>query len=125
MAKQTIDWTLCYVLDDEYDLWEMETAVKAANWELFKNQLFKLYSGSTGERKYTLPYLKVLVKKWAANFIKTTEEFGTYCYDFEQLSDNHLYLCSVLGKLSIVYSHLLGSRFNLSSSRVPLDSGIV
>ena len=39
-----------------------------------------------------------------------------HCYNFEQLSDNHLYLCSVLSKLSIVYSHLLGSRFNLSSS---------
>ena len=48
-----------------------------------------------------------------------------HCYNFEQLSDNCLYLCSVLGKLSIVYSCLLGSRFNLSSSRVPLTSGIV
>ena len=38
------------------------------------------------------------------------------CYDFEQLSDNCLYLCLVLGKLSIVYSCLLGSKFNLSSS---------
>ena len=47
------------------------------------------------------------------------------CYNFEQLSDNRLYSCSVLGKLSIVYSHLLGSRFNLSSPRVPLVSGIV
>ena len=47
------------------------------------------------------------------------------CYDFEQLSDNCLYSCLVLGKLSIVYSHSLGSRFNLSSPRVPLVSGIV
>ena len=42
------------------------------------------------------------------------------CYDFKQLLDNCLYLCSVLGKLSIVYSHLLGSRFNLSTFRLPL-----
>ena len=48
-----------------------------------------------------------------------------YCYDFEQLLDSSLYLCSVLGRLSIVYSHLLGSRFNLSSLRMPLVSGIV
>ena len=47
------------------------------------------------------------------------------CYDFELLSDSSLYLCLVLGKLSIVYSHLLGSRFNLSSPRVPLVGGIV
>ena len=47
------------------------------------------------------------------------------CYDFELLSDSSLYLCLVLGKLPIVYSHLLGSRFNLSSPRVPLVSGIV
>ena len=26
------------------------------------------------------------------------------CYDFKLLSDNRLYSCSVLGKLSIVYS---------------------
>ena len=50
---------------------------------------------------------------------------GGMCYNFEQLSDSSLYLCLVLGKLSIVYSHLLGSRFNLSSLRVPLVSGIV
>ena len=47
------------------------------------------------------------------------------CYNFEQLSDSCLYLCLVLGKLSIVYSRLLGSRFHLSSPRVPLVSGIV
>ena len=47
------------------------------------------------------------------------------CYNFEQLSDSSLYSCSVLGRLSIVYSCLLGSRFSLSSSRVPLVSGIV
>ena len=48
-----------------------------------------------------------------------------YCYDFKLLSDSSLYSCSVLGKLSIVYSRLLGSRFNLSSPRVPPVSGIV
>ena len=42
------------------------------------------------------------------------------CYDFEQLSDNRLYLCLVLGKLSVVYSRLLGYRFNLSAFIVPL-----
>ena len=42
------------------------------------------------------------------------------CYDFKQVTDNCLYLCSVLGRSSIVYSHFLGSSFNLSSSRVPL-----
>ena len=47
------------------------------------------------------------------------------CYDFEQLSDSSLYLCSVLSKLSIVYSRFTGSRFNLSSPRMPLVSGIV
>ena len=47
------------------------------------------------------------------------------CYDFKLLSDSSLYSCLVLGKLSIVYSCLLGSRFNMSSPRVPLVSGIV
>ena len=51
--------------------------------------------------------------------------FKTGCYNFKQLSDNCLYLCSVLGKLSTVYSCLLGSGFNLSSFWVPLGSGIV
>ena len=50
---------------------------------------------------------------------------GRMCYNFEQLSDSSLYSCLVLSKLSIVYSHLLGSRFNRSSPRVPLVSGIV
>ena len=42
------------------------------------------------------------------------------CYDFKQLSDSCLYSHSVLGKLSIVYNHLLGSRFSLSAFRMPL-----
>ena len=50
---------------------------------------------------------------------------GIDCYNFELLSDSSLYSCLVLGKLSIVYSCLLGSRFNLSSPRVPLVGGIV
>ena len=43
----------------------------------------------------------------------SSKDSPALCYDFEQLSDSSLYLCLVLGKLSIVYSHLLGSRFNL------------
>ena len=31
MAKQTIDWMLHYVPDDQYNLWEMQTAVEAAD----------------------------------------------------------------------------------------------
>ena len=58
-------------------------------------------------------------------FLLCFSYFSCFCYDIEQLSDNCLYLCLVLGKLSIVYSHLLGSRFNLSSPRMPLVSGIV
>ena len=67
--------------------------------------------------------LSLALVLWKAHMARWCIHLG--CYDFEQLSDNRLYSCLVLGKLSIVYSHLLGFRFNLSSPRVPLVSGIV
>ena len=43
------------------------------------------------------------------------------CYDFKPSSDNCLYSCLVLGRLSTVYSRCTWFQFNLSAQRVPLD----
>ena len=66
-----------------------------------------------------------LVPEEFQDYLDIFSEEKAHCYNLKPLSDRSLYLCLVLGKLSIVYSYLLGSRFNLSSPRVPLVGGIV
>ena len=60
----------------------MQDTVGAGDWEQFKKQLYKLYLGSTGERKYAIADLKALVEKWGADPMETSEEFGIYHCSF-------------------------------------------
>ncbi|KAF8800911.1 hypothetical protein BYT27DRAFT_7262472 [Phlegmacium glaucopus] len=55
--RQTIDWTIRYAPNEERELWQMQDAVTSSIWADFKKELFDLYPGSTGERKYSVASL--------------------------------------------------------------------
>ena len=76
-AKQQIEWAVCYAPNIR-ELWEMQKSVKTDNWDQFKKELFKLYPGSSGERKYSITNLQMLVEKQATVKIKDGEDFREY-----------------------------------------------
>jgi hypothetical protein len=80
--KQTIEWTVRYAPSKENELWDAQDAVGTGNWIQFKSELYDLYPGSTGDRKYSVMNLTALVEKQAANSIQDAEEFGSYRRSF-------------------------------------------
>ena len=71
---------------DEQDLWHTLKAVKAGNWGNFKTELLDCYPGSTGDQKYSMASLKVLIKKQASDSIQNAKEFGTYKRSFMKIA---------------------------------------
>ncbi|KAF8810507.1 hypothetical protein BYT27DRAFT_7220648 [Phlegmacium glaucopus] len=63
--KQTIDWTIRYAPNEERELWQLQDAVTSSIWADFNKELFDLYPGSTGERKYSVASLTSLVEDQA------------------------------------------------------------
>ncbi|KAF8817594.1 hypothetical protein BYT27DRAFT_7063144, partial [Phlegmacium glaucopus] len=80
--KQTIEWTIRYAPSEERELWQMQDAVATSKWIDFKKDLFDLYPGSTGERKYSVASLKTLVEDQALRSIWNAEELGAYQRSF-------------------------------------------
>jgi gag-polyprotein putative aspartyl protease len=76
--KQTIEWAVRYAPNDEKELWQMQEAVGTDDWEQFKKEIFELYPGSTGERKYSIANLQTLIEKQALVNIEDSDDFGTY-----------------------------------------------
>ena len=76
--KQYIEWTIRYAPNEERELWEMQESVGTEDWEQFKKELFELYPGSTGERKYSIANLQSLIDKQAMSNIEDADEFGVY-----------------------------------------------
>jgi hypothetical protein len=56
----------------------MQEAVGTDDWEQFKKEIFELYPGSTGERKYSIANLQTLIEKQALVNIEDSDDFGTY-----------------------------------------------
>lgn len=77
-SKQTIEWAVRYAPNDERELWQMQEAVATEDWEQFKKEIFELYPGSTGERKYSIANLQTLIEKQALVNIEDSDDFGTY-----------------------------------------------
>ena len=80
--KQHIEWAVHYSPNDERELWQLQSAVGTDDWEKFKKELFELYPGSTGERKYSIANLQTLIEKQATADIADAEEFGVYRRSF-------------------------------------------
>lgn len=76
--KQTIDWIIRYAPSDKREQWQMQEYVGTADWDNFKKDLFDLYPGSTGERKYSIVNLQTLIEKQVQVIIEDAEDLGTY-----------------------------------------------
>ena len=81
-GKQTISAAIRYAPVEEYELWKMQDSVGTDNWEQFKEELFDLYPGSTGERRYSVANLQSLAKRQALAVITNAKEFGAYQRSF-------------------------------------------
>ena len=77
-SKQTIEWAVRYAPNDERELWQMQEAAATEDWEQFKKEIYELYPGSTGERKYSIANLQTLIEKQALVNIEDSDDFGTY-----------------------------------------------
>lgn len=80
--KQIIEWAIRYAPNEERELWEMQESVGTEEWKKFKKELFELYPGSTGERKYSIANLQTLIDKQALANIEEAEDFGAYRRSF-------------------------------------------
>ena len=80
--KQKIEWAIRYAPNEERELWEMQESVGTEEWEKFKKELFELYPGSSGERKYSIANLQSLIEKQASSRIEDAEDFGVYRRSF-------------------------------------------
>jgi hypothetical protein len=81
-GKQRIEWAVRYAPNDERELWQMQEAVGSDDWVQFKKELFELYPGSSGERKYSIANLQTLIEKQALATIEDADEFGIYRRSF-------------------------------------------
>ena len=81
-GKQKIEWAIRYAPNEERELWQMQESVGTDDWEEFKRELFELYPGSTGERKYSIANLQTLIDKQALVNVEDAEDFGVYRRNF-------------------------------------------
>ena len=81
-GKQKIEWAVRYAPNDERELWQMQDVVGSDDWKQFKSELFELYPGSTGERKYSIANLQTLIEKNALVNIEDADDFGAYRRNF-------------------------------------------
>jgi hypothetical protein len=62
-SRQKIKWTTHYAPIDDIELWKMQKSLHSGNWINFKKEIYALYPGSTGDRKYRTLDLEVLTEK--------------------------------------------------------------
>ena len=84
--RQTIEWAIRYCPTESYELWSSLDAAKGNDWATFKTELCGYYPGSTGDRRYSVANLEMLVEKQAASPITTSEQFGAYYRAFNTIS---------------------------------------
>ena len=84
--QDKIKWTVRYTPSEDAELWEMQTNYETGNWEEFKKELYALYPGSTGDRKYSVANLEALTEKQATIPMETSEEFGRYYRAFSKVA---------------------------------------
>ena len=84
--QDKIKWTVRYAPSEDAELWEMQAHYETDNWEEFKNELYALYPGSTGDRKYSVANLEALTEKQATIPMESSEEFGRYYRAFSKIA---------------------------------------
>ena len=84
--EDKIKWTVRYAPSEDAELWEMQAHYETDNWEEFKKEIYALYPGSTGDRKYSVANLETLTEKQATIPMESSEEFGRYYRAFSKIS---------------------------------------
>lgn len=84
---QHITWALRYAPNEERDLWKEVPSAEGNSWKTFKEEIYELYPGSTGDRKYTLVNLEALTDAQVRTNMETTAQFGAYYRAFTQISN--------------------------------------
>jgi hypothetical protein len=84
--QDKIKWTVRYAPSEDAELWEMQPNYDIGNWEEFKKEIYALYPGSTGDRKYSVANLEALTEKQASTPMETSEEFGRYYRAFSKVA---------------------------------------
>src|SRR5271156_5301257 len=84
--KQQIEWTIRYVPVAEQALWRLQPSVATENWPVFKDDLFALYPGATGDRKFSVANLEVLTDKQATLPMENSAQFGEYYRTFTKIT---------------------------------------
>jgi hypothetical protein len=85
--KQKIEWLIRYGPVEERDLWELQPAVALGDWKKFKDELYQLYPGSTGDRRYSIGNLEMLAEKQAMVPIENSAQFGEYYRAFSKIAN--------------------------------------
>jgi len=81
--QDKIKWTVRYAPTDESELWEMQPSYATGD---FQKELYALYPGSTGDRKYSVANLEALTEKQATLPMESSEQFGQYYHAFSKIS---------------------------------------
>jgi hypothetical protein len=84
--RDKIKWTIRYAPSDESELWEMQPSYDNGTWVDFEKELYALYPGSTGDRKYSVANLEMLTEKQASVTMESSEQFGQYYRAFSKIA---------------------------------------
>ncbi len=85
--NQHIIWALRYAPNEERELWKDVPSATGNSWNTFKDEIYELYPGSTGDRKYTIVNLEALTDAQVRTNMETTAQFGAYYRAFSQISN--------------------------------------
>ncbi|KAF9470608.1 hypothetical protein BDN70DRAFT_821139 [Pholiota conissans] len=85
--KQKIEWVIRYAPVDDVELWKQTPNAKTDDWARFKTEIYKLYPGSTGDRKYSVANLEMITEKNAAIPMETSSQYGEYYRAFCKIAN--------------------------------------
>jgi hypothetical protein len=85
--RQKIEWAIRYAPVDDVELWKQVPNAKGDDWIKFKSNIYALYPGSTGDRKYSIANLELLVDKSAAVPMESSKQYGEYYRAFSKIAN--------------------------------------
>ncbi|KAF8192071.1 hypothetical protein BJ912DRAFT_1096357 [Pholiota molesta] len=85
--RQKIEWAIRYAPVDDVELWKQVPNAKSDDWIKFKSNIYALYPGSTGDRKYSIANLELLVDKSAAVPMESSKQYGEYYRAFSKIAN--------------------------------------
>ena len=134
-------WACRYVkkLTDE-ETWKTARAFMSATgtWEEFKKEIYRMYPGSEGDRRYTRSDLLRLVEDWGDKGIESKEDLGEFDRVFRRIAMflegrgriskdelDRTYLSAFTGDIRAKLDHRLTLKFPDQEFDVPFDTETV